>query len=162
MRTKIDPASVYFASFNRFELRLPGQCVIDCSHSGPCDDDVSHWAPKVRELNPDAPEPDKIRDELQEFGAWEPCELESDDDNWSRIIWIAACNVSEDESTLPRKESRAWMRASALTARSRISPRTFALYGDTPGKFATLTADAAYWITRASEHRNDSHKETTI
>lgn len=103
MKRQINPDALYWASFNRFELRLPGQCVLDCSHSGPCDDDVMHWAPKIRkQVEADAfrrsPDPESIRAELKEYGAWEPCELESEDDNWLRLVWIAACNIAEGET----------------------------------------------------------------
>jgi hypothetical protein len=99
----IKPDSLYWASFNRFELRLPGQCVIDCSHSGQCDEDVAHWVSKVRALVesdnfPNRPTTEKIRAELQECGAWDDEELSDEDQNWHRLVWIAANNVAEDDA----------------------------------------------------------------
>lgn len=93
----------YWASFNRFELRLSGQCVLDCSHSGACDEDVAYWAPKVREqvekdAFPNAPTPDRIRAELQECGAWDETELADDEQNWKRLVWCAANNIAEEEN----------------------------------------------------------------
>jgi hypothetical protein len=101
--TSIKPDSLYWASFNRFELRLPGQCVIDCSHSGQCDEDVAHWVPKVRALVesdnfPNKPTAEKIRAELQEYGAWDDEELSDEDQNWHRLVWTAANNVAEDDA----------------------------------------------------------------
>jgi hypothetical protein len=99
----IDPAALYWASFNRFELRLPGAAVLDCSHSGQCDADVAHWAPIVAaQVEADAftnkPTPDKIRAELSEYGAWDAAELADDAANWLRLVWIAASNISDDDA----------------------------------------------------------------
>lgn len=101
MRTNINPTALYWTSFNRFELRLPGEAVTDCSHSGACDLDVAHWAPIVAEQVeqdnfPRRPTPDAIRAELREYGAWDANELADDNANWQRLVWIAACNVAEE------------------------------------------------------------------
>ena len=101
MKASIDPEKSYWASFNRFELRLPGQCVLDCSHSGPCDDDIAYWVTKVAAMAAAdradrGPEPDGIRAELKEYGAWDDEELEDDEANMRRLVWIAACNVAEE------------------------------------------------------------------
>jgi hypothetical protein len=111
MKTSIKPKALYWASFNRFELRLPGQCVLDCSHSGPCDNDVAHWAPLVRQqvekdAFPRQPTPDTIREELREYGAWDNQELADDDQNWHRLIWIAASNIRDEEKPNSSKPVR--------------------------------------------------------
>lgn len=80
------------ASFNRFEIELPDDCVADCSHQGDCDSDVRHWADK---LELDA-KPADIRAELKESGAWDAEELSDNEANKQRIIWIAACNIKEE------------------------------------------------------------------
>ena len=102
MKTQIEPSKLYWASFNRFEMRLPGQCVIDCSHSGECAADVESWVEKIqaqieRDNFPNKPTPDKIRAELQEYGAWDETKLADDAANFRRLIWSAACNIAEDE-----------------------------------------------------------------
>lgn len=99
----INPDSIYWASFNRFELRLPGQCIIDCSHSGQCDQDVAYWVPRVKrqvekDNFPNKPTAEKIRTELKEYGAWDDDELNDEDQNWHRLVWLAACNVNEDDA----------------------------------------------------------------
>lgn len=103
MKKNLNSTALYWASFNRFELRLNGAAVADCSHSGQCDSDVAYHAPKVREQMeadnfPNKPTPEKIREELKEYGAWDESQLSDDDANWTRIVWIAACNIAEDES----------------------------------------------------------------
>lgn len=95
MRVEIDRAKAYWAHFNCFELRLTGECVLDCAASGPVDDAVAYWAEHVERL--DRCTPDAIRVELAEYGAWDSIELSDDTQNWKRIIWIAANNVADSE-----------------------------------------------------------------
>jgi hypothetical protein len=81
------------AYFERFTLDLPDECVRDCSHQSPCDDDVAFWAGKL-----DCPiEPETIAQELKDYGAWDADDLADHDANWRRVVWIAACNVREEE-----------------------------------------------------------------
>jgi hypothetical protein len=100
---EIDPSKLYWASFNRFEIRLPGQCVIDCSHSGQCDEDVESWVERIKaQIESDSfllkPLPNLIRAELKEYGAWSADELTNDEQNFRRLIWIAAGNISDDDA----------------------------------------------------------------
>lgn len=99
---QINSEYLYWASFNRFELRISGQAVIDCSHSGGCDDDVAHWAPKIasqieRDDFANKPTPEKIRAELKEYGAWDDEELADDEANFQRLVWIACGNIAESD-----------------------------------------------------------------
>ena len=80
------------AYFNRFELEIPEDSVDDCSHPGPCDDDVASW---VDEVDWDQVAPTEIRAELGEYGAWDDDELSNDAANRRRILWLAAGNISE-------------------------------------------------------------------
>ncbi len=96
---EISQDSLLWASFNRFELRLPYACVLDCSHQFACDEDVAAWVDRI--ARPDDCTPDALRAELKEYGAWDKEELSNDAANWSRIVWIAAGNIKEDpESAL--------------------------------------------------------------
>jgi len=84
-------------------MRLPGECVSDCSHSGPCDGDVAYWVPKIKaQVEADnfrnRPTADSIRAELKEYGAWDADELADDEQNWHRLVWTAANNVNEEET----------------------------------------------------------------
>lgn len=81
-----------------------GQAVIDCSHPGDCDSDVEHWAPLV--ARPEDATKEKIREELKECGAWDKDELDNDEVNWQRIVWIAAGNICENEYELARAKNR--------------------------------------------------------
>lgn len=72
---------------------MPDACVTDCSHQGNCDEDTEAWAGK---LNLDI-EPKLLREELAEYGAWVDDELLNHEENIRRIIWIAACNIKDEE-----------------------------------------------------------------
>lgn len=103
MKTKIDSEKLYWASFNRFEMRMPGEAVEDIAQSGTNGEMVAHWAPKVSALCEsdgfaNRPTPDKIRAELKEYGAWDAEELSDDAANWLRLVWTAAWNIAEDEA----------------------------------------------------------------
>ena len=102
-RNSIIPDALYWASFNRFELRLTGECVVDCSASGDVGEAVEYWAPKVQEqIERDAfplrPTADSIRAELREYGTWDSEELQDDEANFRRLVWIASCNVAEEDA----------------------------------------------------------------
>ena len=99
----INPDALYWAPFNRFEILIPGAAVLDIARPGPADDAVAYWAPRVKAQaeavrKPISPTPDKIREELCEYGAWSDTELADDDKNWERLVWMAACNIAEEDS----------------------------------------------------------------
>ncbi len=101
MKHSLKPDALYWASFNSFELRLPGEAVQDIAQPGSADEVVAYWVDRV-EFCPDIygnprATPDKIRRELREHGAWTAEELEDDTANRRRIVWIAACNIAEDD-----------------------------------------------------------------
>lgn len=96
MKHTLRPRALYWASFNHFELRLPGEAVTDCSHSGQCDEGVAHWAPRI--TRPAQCTVEALRAELKECGAWDAAELSDDEANWHRIVWIAANNIAEDDA----------------------------------------------------------------
>ena len=98
MKTQLLPLALYWATFNRFELRLPGEAVNDIARSGSNDEAVAHWADKVRNEWPDRATPDAIRAELAEQGAWDETELADDAANWRRILWCAAHGIADDET----------------------------------------------------------------
>ena len=101
MNTKIIPEKLYWASFNRFEMRLPGQCVLDCSHSGQCDANVAAWTDRIKtqiesDDFPNKPTPYRIRIELKEYGTLSKEELADDKENFARIFWFAVGNIADD------------------------------------------------------------------
>lgn len=94
-----------YATFNRFEITLRKPDWNDCSRPGQAaDEPVSiviakpYVAKQLAAIGPDA-----IRAELTEYGAWDATELANDDDNRSRIIWIAAGNIREEQYQRSRR-----------------------------------------------------------
>lgn len=86
-----------YASFNRFEIKMTYKQAAAASHPGPCDYDVKelcHNKNISRQL--DKINPDKIRDELWEYGAWDDTELMDNVENRERIIWIAAGDITDE------------------------------------------------------------------
>ena len=67
-----------------------------CSHPGPCDSDVEalmghdYIAEQLEKIDPET-----LRDELDEYGAWDDDELADHDANLMRLVWIAAGDVAE-------------------------------------------------------------------
>jgi hypothetical protein len=67
------------------------------SHSGQCDDDVlalSKRSDIASQL--DAIDPEDLRKELREYGAWDDEELSDHDQNLQRILWLAGGNIVDE------------------------------------------------------------------
>ena len=66
------------------------------SHSGRCDDDVSHGRtiPAIRRQLAKI-DPETLVRELREYGAWDAEELADHDANLTRILWLAAGDIVE-------------------------------------------------------------------
>ena len=102
MKPTIEPDKLYWATGNYTETRIPGQAVLDCSHQGQCDEDVAYWASKLERYpfgkdHAWAPTPERLRQELEEYGAWDAEELQDDDANWERYIWIMCGNIADSD-----------------------------------------------------------------
>ncbi len=85
------------AIFNRFSIMMTAAQATSCSHAGECIDDVRALLRvpaiqrQIAHLNVD-----DIKAELREYGAWSQEELEDEDANVERIMWVAACNIRDD------------------------------------------------------------------
>jgi folate-binding Fe-S cluster repair protein YgfZ len=85
------------AYFNRFTIGMTKAQALSASHSGRCDEDVAaltrnpRIASQLRHISAK-----DIRAELKEYGAWSNIDLEDDEENKHRIVWIAACNIREE------------------------------------------------------------------
>jgi hypothetical protein len=106
MNPDIDPAALYWATFNHVQFRIPGAAVLDICKSGDNSAAVAKHLPEVRRLtaelypkpgNPWEPTAARIREELSEYGTWNRIELADDEANWSRLLWLGAWNVFEDD-----------------------------------------------------------------
>jgi len=78
------------------EFEISGECVLDCSHQGPCDDDVAFWlgTGKLATGNIDA---EKLRKELADYGAWDDSELADHEQNLARLVWVVAGAIRDSE-----------------------------------------------------------------
>jgi hypothetical protein len=84
-------------SLGRIELQMTRVQAESCSHPGPCDDDVSalRKVPAIkRQL--DKLKPDVVAACLKETGGWGVEELSDHEANLDRLLWIAACDISEE------------------------------------------------------------------
>ena len=88
-----------WASFNRLELNMTLAQAESCSHPGDCLPEVEELMehPLIKRQRKRI-DPELIRQELSEFGAWEDWELDEhhDDMNWARILWIGANDIVEE------------------------------------------------------------------
>jgi len=79
------------------DLKLTRVDAESCNHSGPCDDDVAILMEKPyvkRQLN--MLDPDRLKRELSEYGAWDDNELSDHNDNLTRWVWISAGDIAEN------------------------------------------------------------------
>jgi len=83
--------------FERFSISLKKADAEACSHPGQCDADVADTLrlPYVRRQLAKI-DPELIRAELAEYGAWDESQLSDAAENEHRIIWIAASNMLEE------------------------------------------------------------------
>ena len=81
------------------EFKLPKQCIADCSHMGPCDDDVARWLKdrRIKKIMREIPD-DVLSNHLKGFGAWDAEELSDRKANEMRLLWVAAgyCQDNDD------------------------------------------------------------------
>ena len=101
-----------YAQFNRFEIQMTLAQARSVSGQGQQIENVrallavpaiarqfrtcaGSWIDNVYRLTPD-----NIRAELNEYGAWDDAELSDDDANRERIVWLAGCNIAEEQDTL--------------------------------------------------------------
>jgi len=79
------------------DLKLTRSDANNCSHSGQCDTDVIQAMDKPyirRQLS--KLDPDKLKTELSEYGAWDDDELMNHEDNLMRWLWISAGDILEN------------------------------------------------------------------
>lgn len=86
-------------SLGRIELQITKKQAESCSHPGPCDADVAALRDvpaikrQLKKLSPDL-----VSACLKEYGAWSEIELSDHDQNLSRLLWCACCDISENNS----------------------------------------------------------------
>jgi hypothetical protein len=83
-------------SLGRIELQITKKQAESCSHAGQCDVDV-----EALKLNPSIArqlkklDPVIVSAALKGYGAWNDLELSNHNDNLTRLLWVACCDISE-------------------------------------------------------------------
>lgn len=86
----------FTSSSGRIELQITQRQAETGYHSGQCDSDILELsklpaiARQLRKINPQT-----LREELREFGAWDDVELSDHDQNLQRILWLACGDIVE-------------------------------------------------------------------
>ncbi len=87
------------AMFNRFTLELTHDQAMATSAPGQDASNAVEWVltdPRVVAQLDDIGY-ESLKDELTEYGAWDEDELTDDDANRRRIVWLAGCDIREEE-----------------------------------------------------------------
>ena len=86
-----------WASFNNLEIEMTLNQAESCSHPGDCEPDVRMLMehPHIKRQRKRI-DPELIRQELKEYGAYSEEDLQDDDMNWVRILWIGANDITEE------------------------------------------------------------------
>lgn len=91
----------FYAYFNYIDaVKLPKDVIKACHHAGDCQADVENCMllPEVKKelakINPE-----RLKEELGEYGAWSEEELNDHQQNLERILWIAAGNIQDENPT---------------------------------------------------------------
>ena len=81
----------------RIELEMTLDDAQSANHQGQCDDDVLALSnqPTIR-MQLETIDPETLRQELKEYGAWDETELADHEQNLQRILWLAAGDVVDD------------------------------------------------------------------
>jgi hypothetical protein len=83
-------------SLGRIELQITKKQAESCSHSGRCDVDVEALmlnpsiARQLKKLDPVI-----VSATLKEYGAWDDVQLSDHNENLTRLLWVACCDISE-------------------------------------------------------------------
>ncbi|MBF0648712.1 hypothetical protein IR083_07755 [Dysgonomonas sp. GY75] len=77
-------------------LDIPEELAEWVDHPGDCEKDLVKMM-QLEEIQTELNkiDPENLRQELKEYGAWTEEELNNHNDNLIRILWIACCNINE-------------------------------------------------------------------
>ena len=75
--------------------QLPAECIADCSGSGEQTQNVTSW---VERLNFDG-SVELFKEHLKQYGCWDDEQLEDHYENRIRVLWLWACDCSENQGS---------------------------------------------------------------
>jgi hypothetical protein len=84
----------YYGDYG-FSISMTKEQALDMSHSGDCTADIKYELSKFKRQFAKI-DPESIRKELQEYGAWNDDELKDNEENQERILWIFAGNIKDE------------------------------------------------------------------
>lgn len=87
------------SSSGRIELKIIKSHAINCSHPGPCDNDVKQLSDRPyikKQIAKIAP--DTLAGELKEYGAWDSEELKDHNQNIQRLLWLASGDIADGQN----------------------------------------------------------------
>lgn len=86
-------------SLGRIELKMTLKQAQSCFHPGDCEADVLalRQVPAIRRQL-DKLDPKTVADSLREYGAWDDEELADHNRNLTRLLWIAANDIAEENA----------------------------------------------------------------
>lgn len=92
----------YICGLRGLSLEMTQVQAESASHAGQCDEDVAALTrrPEIA-AQLDAIDADDIRAALKECGAWDAEQLADDQDNRERAVWLAACDIRQQQSETP-------------------------------------------------------------
>lgn len=87
----------YTSGSGRIELQLTKSQAQTGSHQGRCDNDIAYLRtlPAIKKQL-DKLDAETLRNELDEYGAWDDEQLANHDENLTRILWIACGDILEE------------------------------------------------------------------
>ena len=86
----------WFSGNYGIELELNKDDAESGSHSGDCEEDIKELMNKPYiKAQLDKLDPEELKRELKEYGAWDENELTDHEDNLMRILWIACGDISD-------------------------------------------------------------------
>jgi len=81
----------WFYDNGELKKEIPQDCIDDCSAVGDCSNAVAYW---IKELEFKVDRQTAIN-YLDEFGAWETLESDTDQEITERVLWVACGDISE-------------------------------------------------------------------
>lgn len=79
------------------ELNITKAQAMQGAHQGQCDNDIAALrqvkaiARQLEKLSTEA-----VLNELREYGAWDSTEINDHDENLTRLLWCACCDIKEE------------------------------------------------------------------
>lgn len=88
----------YFAQFNYIgEIELSATVINDCPRHGDCGPYITGLDSQTVKDQLNKIDPEKLKKELKEYGAWSDAELNNHSENLTRILWIAIGDISDSD-----------------------------------------------------------------